>query len=183
MSSPSIRIWPPSGRSRPKASLRIVLLPEPATPNRALVSPRESENEIPSSTALSLKARKTLSNATTSRPDSAGTSEGLAMERVGIGLVRPQNQVKQASQKEIDDENQHRGDDYCLGSSLANALRSTLCRHSVVAAHGGNQEAIKDRLHQTGENVVILQNLPGSRPVLAPIQAKQCRGHHAAAKK
>src|SRR6476469_164200 len=52
---------PRSGRSKPRQSLRMVLLPEPATPSTTLVSPRLNSKETPSSTGESSKLMETSS--------------------------------------------------------------------------------------------------------------------------
>src|SRR5215467_7702421 len=54
-------MWPESGLSSPRHSLRIVLFPDPAIPNTTLVSPRLSSNDTPSSTMSSSKRRETSS--------------------------------------------------------------------------------------------------------------------------
>src|SRR5437016_3749619 len=52
---------PRSGLTSPRQSLRMVLLPEPATPSTTLVSPRFSSKETPSSTGESSKLMETSS--------------------------------------------------------------------------------------------------------------------------
>src|SRR6476469_3413506 len=52
---------PRSGWSKPRQSLRMVLLPEPATPSTTLVSPRLNSKETPSSTGESSKPMETSS--------------------------------------------------------------------------------------------------------------------------
>src|SRR6476661_7620394 len=54
-------MWPRSGWSKPRQSLRMVLLPEPATPSTTLVSPRLNSKETPSSTGESSKLIETSS--------------------------------------------------------------------------------------------------------------------------
>src|SRR5215831_10187278 len=54
-------MWPWSGWSKPRQSLRIVLLPEPATPSTTLVSPRFNSKETRSSTGESSKLMETSS--------------------------------------------------------------------------------------------------------------------------
>src|SRR5437588_5627063 len=52
---------PWSGFISPRQSFRIVLFPDPATPSRALVSPRLSSKETPSRTTWSSKLMATSS--------------------------------------------------------------------------------------------------------------------------
>src|SRR5207302_7907226 len=78
---------PLSGFTSPIAILRIVLLPDPATPKIALVSPRGSWKEIPSRTILSSNEMETSSN-TMAAPDgcsavAAGTWGGGGGVAVG----------------------------------------------------------------------------------------------------
>src|ERR1043165_1043901 len=55
---------PASGGSNPSVSFRIVLLPAPATPNNAFVSPNGSWNETPHNTSVSSNERCTSSKIT-----------------------------------------------------------------------------------------------------------------------
>ena len=74
----------------------IVLLPEPATPNSALVSPNGSWNETPRSTSLSSNARCTSSK-TIAEPDGRlhrggerdrGAETGVDMRATGTTAPR-----------------------------------------------------------------------------------------------
>src|ERR1700690_393752 len=61
MSCPRTMMRPESGRMRPSANFKIRLLPEPATPKIAFVSPRGSWKETPRNTSLSAKESATSS--------------------------------------------------------------------------------------------------------------------------
>src|ERR1700745_330860 len=84
-SLPRTVIRPESGGNRPSANFKIVLLPEPATPNRAFVSPKGNWNETPRRTWLSPKERCTSSK-TTAAPEGAVPECG-GQSRVGDDML------------------------------------------------------------------------------------------------
>ena len=78
---------PESGFINPSASLRIVLLPEPATPKMALVSPCGRRKEMSSSTTLSSNARVTFSKRMASLPCCFAAGAGMSSGSVGADIV------------------------------------------------------------------------------------------------
>jgi hypothetical protein len=67
--TPFTRISPPSGRSRPSSSLRMVDFPEPLAPRMIFVCPAGSVKLISLSTTFSSKASDTRSSASTGSAD------------------------------------------------------------------------------------------------------------------
>src|SRR5208337_4128535 len=186
-SLPSTVMRPESGGNNPSASFRIVLLPAPATPNRALVSPNGSWNETPRRTSLSPNARCTSSN-TIAEPD--GRSVTAAPQSVGkvgadiglpVVLFERQHGNQQLGDKEISDQDQHGRGHYRLRRRPAHALRSATRGHAVIAADGRNDETEQNRLEQPHDNILKHQRFPGIGPVLAGIETEEQLGHHQAA--
>src|SRR5438105_8266861 len=135
MSSPKTQIRPASGFRRPSASFRIVLLPEPATPKSALVSPRARRKEIPSSTTLRSNASSTSSK-TTASPEPGCPAEDLdSRGRTGVDILMksaPQENHQEPGDKYVDSDDQnHRGYD-CFRSCASHALRSAFGRQPVI---------------------------------------------------
>src|SRR6266700_7780600 len=126
MSSPRTWMRPASGLISPRASFRIVLLPEPATPKMALVSPWRSWNEMPSSTCRSSKAMETSWNST-----AIGASGWDLLVRcsaiaggLAIALMAKQRH-REPGDKEIYHDDEDRRRDHCLGGGAAYALSPT----------------------------------------------------------
>src|SRR6266550_3149659 len=175
-SCPRRKIRPPSGFISPKVSLRIVLLPEPATPNRALVSPRGRWKDTPFSTTFSSNAMETLSKITASAEESPCCTSRLSMGSVGADmgwLPVPKHRKDELGDEEIDNQNQYRGSDDRLRGRAAHALRTAARRHAVVAADGSDDESEQNRLDQAHEYIPENQRLPGVTPVLARVESKQ----------
>src|ERR1700732_1450863 len=78
---------PESGRISPSTSFRIRLLPDPATPNSALVSPRARRKETPRSTSFSAKARATSSKTTAGAESSCVVGTAESSGKVGADMV------------------------------------------------------------------------------------------------
>src|SRR6516164_8553377 len=120
-------MWPESGLIRPRHSLRIVLLPEPATPSTTLVSPRLSSKETPSSTVKSSNARCTSSK---------------MMVLWTVSLISSGESMDSSSQKEeelgqdgVRSQDENRRGDHRLCGRAAHALRSSARAESVIAAY------------------------------------------------
>src|ERR1700722_7694860 len=102
-SLPNPKIRPASGLSRPSASFSSVLLPDPATPNNALVSPNGRRNETPRSTLLSSNASSTFSNSMANADDSRVEEAAESSGRVGadMRLFERQHIHQELSDKQI----------------------------------------------------------------------------------
>src|ERR1700722_1316010 len=94
---------PESGRISPMARFRIRLLPEPATPNKALVSPRARAKEIPRSTLFSPKASATFSKTMTGAELSSVSRAAESSGKVGadISLVVREYSHQEAGKEKI----------------------------------------------------------------------------------
>src|SRR5882724_11064607 len=88
-SCPKRKIRPESGFISPSANFNAVLLPDPATPNRALVSPRGRWKETPFRTTFFSNAMETLSNTTASADESLCWVEGCSIGSVGEDITLP----------------------------------------------------------------------------------------------
>src|SRR5579864_3818074 len=101
-----MRPW--SCLSRPRQSLRMVLLPEPATPSTTLVSPRRNSKETPSSTGESSKLMETSSKmialCTVSR-DLSSSSNIVFFKQGHGGSAQGDEELRQDG---IDKQDQHR---------------------------------------------------------------------------
>src|SRR5450631_4017961 len=142
-SLPSTVMRPESGASSPSASFRIVLLPDPATPNRALVSPKGRWNDTPRRTSFSSNDRCTSSN-TMAEPDGRSlTAFARSMGKVGVDirlLVREQRD-QQLRDKEVGDQDKHGSGHHRLRRGPANALRAAARGHAVVTTDRRDDEA------------------------------------------
>src|SRR5712671_479320 len=109
ISCPSTRMRPASGRMSPMTSFRIRLFPDPATPNKALVSPLARRKETPRRTSFSAKPSATSSNTTTGEGSSLVFTEAESRGRVGadIGLTVGEHGHEKPSHEKIEDQNQH----------------------------------------------------------------------------
>src|SRR5580704_8558718 len=134
---------PESGRISPITSFSIRLLPDPATPNSALVSPRASRKETPRSTSFSAKESATSSNTMTDVESSFVVSAAESSGKVGadMGLVEGENNHQEASEEQVKGQDQHGSRDHGLRGGAAHTLGSAARVHSVEAAHGRNDEA------------------------------------------
>src|SRR6266852_3084034 len=174
---------PLSGLMSPSVSFRTVLLPAPAIPKSALVSPRARRNETPSSTTLPSNAMETSSKTTTYREESctarAGFSAGNVCESMASAIG--QEHHEQPGNKEVHHQNENRSGNHGLSRGPANALSSAASREPVIAAHRRDNEAEQHRLHQSHEDVLENQGLPGIAPILASVEAEQNSSHHRSA--
>src|ERR1700722_17305531 len=102
-SLPSEVIRPESGLISPIASFRMVLLPAPATPNNALVSPNGRRNETPRSTLFSSNASSTFSNSMANAEDSrvAEAAESSGRVCADMRLLERQHVHQELSDKQI----------------------------------------------------------------------------------
>src|SRR5713226_6318538 len=147
---------PASGLSRPSASFRIVLLPDPAMPKIALVSPWASRKEMPFSTSLSSNCRTTSSNATASPAGSLLPAIVVPEGKVGVAMLqqpinwspktpeanspltlheyrlrrasRPKDYHKQPGHKDVNRDNKDHSGNHGLGGCASNALGTTFRR-------------------------------------------------------
>src|ERR1700675_846469 len=105
MSCPSTTVLPESGRINPIANFNIRLFPEPATPNKASVSPRAKWQETPRSTSLSPKPNFTSSNTITRAASSCTVAAAESSGKVGadIGLMIGKNSHQQSGYEKIED--------------------------------------------------------------------------------
>ncbi len=81
----------------------MVLLPDPATPNNALVSPNGRRNETPRSTRFSSNASSTFSNSMANADDSLVAEAAESRGKVGadMRLLERQYVHKELSDKQI----------------------------------------------------------------------------------
>src|SRR6202041_3864187 len=77
---------PESGLMSPSASFRMRLLPDPATPNTDLVSPRGRREGTPPSTSLSSKAMATSSKTMAGAESSFVVATEESRGRVGVDM-------------------------------------------------------------------------------------------------
>src|SRR5580704_369463 len=182
-SSPSTVMRPESGRISPRTSLRIRLFPEPATPNRALVSPRARQKETPRSTLFSAKESTTSSNTMAIAAGSFVFAAAESRGKVGvdINLVVGEHGHQESSYEKVEDQNQHGGSHHGLRGGTAHALGSAARVHSVEASDGRADDAEQHWLDQAHEYILEHKRLPGALPVLTGIQTKKNLGNHQAA--
>src|SRR5581483_3012885 len=176
---------PESGFMSPRASFRIVLLPEPATPKMALVSPRYSWNEMPSSTCLSSNAMDTSSNWIVMADCGPAVLTGCSETAGGLticagGSLAEYCHRKPGHKKVHSDDQDRRGHDR-LGGGATDSLGAAARRDPVVTADGCDDKAEQDRLGQAHEDVLENQDLPGGAPVLVRVHAEEETGRHPAA--
>src|SRR6266849_8517677 len=169
---------PESGFINPSASLSRVLLPEPATPKRAFVSPCANRNETPSSTRLSSNARETSSNRIASADGCRVLAARVSSGNVGAGMDMDKDTSKdqrsaiaqqsdqQLGNKEVDHQNQHRRDHHRLSRGATHALSTPARGHPEITADGRYHEPEEHRLDQPRIHVPPHQRLPGGGPVL-----------------
>src|SRR5579864_3030157 len=131
---------PRSGFTSPSAIFRRVDLPTPATPKTALVSPRATSKETPSSTWLPSNSMETSSKTTALWCDSWGVSAPCWLVRSSAISVREEDH-QHPGDKEVQDQDEHRRCHHRLSGGAADALCSALGRQTVVAADAGDDEA------------------------------------------
>src|ERR1700674_3291534 len=169
---------PLSGFSKPIASLRIVLLPDPATPKIALVSPRSRRKDMSLRTTFSSKASETFSNTRIGDGAPSGTLEGCS---VSVGLPDISTVTKNCQQQFGDkcihhDDGDGSGYDRLRGRS-SYPLSASASRHTVVATHGCYDEPKKYWFDQPGKDIPEGENLPRRTPVLVRINPKHNNGN------
>src|SRR5580692_4233927 len=175
---PSTIMRPESGRISPRHIFRIKLFPEPATPNRTLVSPRARRKETPRSTFISPKeiatSSKTMAGAESFFAVTAAESSG----KVGadMGLVIGQCSHQESGNEQVSCQDQDGSCDHGLGGGAAHALGSAASVHAIEAAYGGDDEAEDNRLDQPHEHILKNQRLPGVVPVLPGVETQQHLG-------
>src|ERR1700722_20127595 len=151
ISSPNTVMVPESGRIKPLASLSSTLLPLPAGPSRMRVSPGATVSETFSRTDLPSNPIDTSSKI---RTGCAGSS--WVVVAAGWDAVTISSAAKDANHELADDQvnrnDEHRGNDHCLGGGAADTLGAAAGVHTVVAADAGDDEAEHNRLYQTLKN-------------------------------
>src|SRR5690348_9228108 len=168
---PSTQMLPRLGRSRPIVSFRMVLLPEPATPSSALVSPRSSEKEMPSRTGLPSKLMATSSNTMTGWgcPSVRQADDSAGRTGAGISLEQVEKQLRcEVVYRQDQDGCGHHG----LGSGAPHPLGTAARGQAVVAAYSSHQEAEQQRLNEPNNDVAEFQALVGVAPVLVCVQVQ-----------
>src|SRR3984885_7761337 len=134
---------PESGLMRPRASFRMRLLPDPATPNTAFVSPRGRWKETPRRTSLSSKAMATSSKIMAG----AGSSSVFATEESGgrggvdMGSVIGKRGHQEPGDDQVHGEDKNGSRYHRLRSRAAHTLGSSARVHTIKAAYGGDDEA------------------------------------------
>src|ERR1700692_3709280 len=100
---------PESGRINPSTNFSIRLFPEPATPNRALVSPLARRKETPRSTSLSAKASATSSNTIIGAESSFAVTAAESSGKAGVDMRSAvgKNSHQQSSDEKIEHQNCH----------------------------------------------------------------------------
>src|SRR5215471_14588316 len=161
---------PASGRISPRHSLRMVLLPEPATPSTALVSPRFSSKETPSSTLRPSKPSTTSSKIIVLWTVSAGSSENGCGWNVAMGYsTKLQHKLRE---DDVHGQNENGRHHNRLGGRTTDSLGTAARAHTVVAPDCGNDKTEEERFNQTCQHVVIRQLLVRGVPVLVTVQAQ-----------
>src|ERR1700683_2036375 len=178
MSCPSTTMRPESGRISPSTSFRIKLLPEPATPNSALVSPRFRWKETPRSTSFSANESTTSSNTMTGAAFSGFVTAMRSSGEVGADMesVESEHGHQESRHDQVERQDQHGSSDHGLGGGAAHALRAPARVHPVKAAYRRDDEAEEKRLGQPHEHILKYQRFPGVGPVLPGIETQQQLG-------
>src|SRR5215469_13783894 len=142
-SSFSTIVRPESGLRRPRASFRIVLLPEPATPNTALVSPIGTLKDTPRSTSFCPKliqtSSKTMANPEFCRSSAGGESRDRG--GVAMGSLIGKHVHEELSGEKIHHDDQHRGSHHSLRGCTADTLCPAPGRHAVKTSDGRDNKA------------------------------------------
>src|SRR6267154_5734009 len=151
ISCPSTRMRPASGRMSPMTSFKIRLFPDPATPNKALVSPRARWKETPRKTSFPAKPSRTSSSTTTGERSSFAVSEAESRGNVGadIGLTIGKHGHEESCYEKVEDQNQHGRSNHGLRGGTTHALGSAARVHSIETAYGRDDETKQNRLHQS----------------------------------
>src|SRR5438270_1310440 len=136
---------PESGASRPIASLRMRLLPEPATPRRTFVCPWGTRKLTPLRTSFSSKRRYTSSNSM-QQFCSGGITSGMRSH--------PEDDHEDARYEEVHNNDSHRRDDDGLRGRATHSLRASGGRHAVVTADTGDDESEEAGLNQSLRDVL-----------------------------
>src|SRR5581483_852920 len=98
-------------------------------------------------------------------------------------MLGAQDHHQEPGDEHVDDDDQDHGADNRLGRRAAHALSPTFGGQSVIAAHGGDDEAEHKRFGQSHEDVGKDKRLPGIAPVFVRIEAEQHGGYEAASQK
>src|SRR5258708_12394217 len=104
---------PAPGRMSPMTSVKTRLFPDPATPNKALVSPLARRKETPRRTSFPAKPSSTSSNMTTGEGSSFVITEAESSGKVGadIGLTVGNHSHQKSSYKKNAPDTHHRTHD------------------------------------------------------------------------
>src|SRR6516162_3557145 len=151
---------PASGRMSPRHSLRMVLLPEPAIPSTALVSPRFSSKDTPSSTLRPSKPSTTSSKMMVLCTVSRGSSPRGWVCNVAMGCSsKLQHELRE---DDVHGQNKNGCHHDRLGRGAPDPLGAAARGHAVVTPDRGDDKTKEKRLDQTRHHVVVRQLLVGS---------------------
>src|SRR5690606_32646623 len=162
-SSPSMKICPLSGVSRPRMHFSITDLPVPEPPMTTSDSPGAIE-------------RLRLSRITFLPND----LQTLRSSIFGVSLMRLFDQ--QDGEEIVADEDQHEGGDDGIGCRLAHPLRAAGGMEAVIAAHQGDDKAEDAGLDQSRHDVAEFEEIEGILEVVADIEAELLRRPQIAAR-
>src|SRR5512134_3060406 len=161
-SSPSIRISPESGRSRPTTHLISTDFPVPLPPMTTVF--------LPFGTARSRPSRTTF------------FPNRLLKPRISItGTPPPPLSEHERGHEVVRDEHHHRGGHHRPRGGTADPLRPPFRDEAVVAGDDGDQHAEDRRLDQAGVDVLELQVLVRLRHVHVGVGTQQVDGDEVAA--
>src|ERR1700693_259167 len=147
---------PESGLMSPSASFRMRLLPDPATPNTAFVSPRGRWKETPRRTSLSSKAIATSSKIMAGAASSFVLATEKSSGKVGVdmGSAIGKRGHQEASDDQVHGEDKNGSRNHRLRSRAAHPLGSSARVHAIKAAYGGDDKAENNGLDQSHEHVL-----------------------------
>src|SRR5579859_4012090 len=152
-SSPSIRIEPLSGVSRPSMHFSVTDLPLPEPPMITTDSAEATSSDTPSSTFLGPK------DLCRSISWIFGWGMGSLLEEQGGDDV-------------IEDQDQDRGRDHRIGGRLADALGAALGMIAVIAAENGDHQAEHGGLDQARRDILGLQRIPHRMNEIGRVEAQ-----------
>src|SRR6516162_9642931 len=159
VSTPSMRIDPASGWSRPRMHFTSTDLPVPEPPMITRLSP------VGQSMSTSPSTRLRPNDFLRPRTDIFGIAMRVTANRLSSTEEGCGDHV-------VEDENQDRGRHDRVGRRLADPLRPAARVVAMIAAHQRHDEAEYRRLHQTRNNIVCLEVLLSSIYIGLRIEAE-----------
>src|SRR5579863_5875479 len=157
MSSPSTRISPASGFSRPSMSFNSTDLPEPVTPSRITVPPAATLNDTSPSTRFSSKLRDTLRSSI-----ATGALPSTICHLPYLGKSNPNQEL---GDEKVEHQDEDRGHHHRLGRRAAHALGAAARMQAAVATHQSDNEGEADGLDEPLSDVLVSERLVGRAPV------------------